>query len=101
MQKILFWNCRGVGSKDFIPKSLTLIESQDPYIIVLVEIGTEIDRGVVVLNALKFDCFEVVEGEGFIRGIWLGWKSQRVNVITIEKNHQFIHIAIHYPKEEP
>ena len=46
------------------------------------------------MAALGLDKWEIVEGDGFARGIWMGWKDQLTDIQVLQANFQFIHVKI-------
>ena len=62
--------------------------------LVLLEIRITIDRGIEIIKRLGFDNWELMLGDGYSRGIWIGWKSQKVVIEMVHENYQYMHMKI-------
>ena len=58
--------------------------------LVLLETRITSSRGGAIMKNLGVDKWNLVEGNVFFGGLWMAWKSQRVNAETISNNFQSI-----------
>ena len=71
-----------------------MIESFNQEILVLLKTNISSLNNATIFNALGFDIYELSEGDGYLGGIWIGWKSSRILVSVLKMNFQFIHTII-------
>ena len=69
MNKIIVWNCRGAGHRDFRIHARALIEGIYHEMIVLLETRVKATRGMEIMKKLDFDNHKIIPGEGFSGGI--------------------------------
>ena len=63
-------------------------------LLILMETRINSIRGGVILKALGFDKWELVEENGFVGGILMAWRSNVIDVEIILKKFQFIHVRL-------
>ncbi|CAN1234575.1 hypothetical protein LINPERPRIM_LOCUS4250 [Linum perenne] len=71
MIKVLSWNCRGAGHRDFVPALRLLIQKFVPSVLVLVEPRIGGTRALDVIMSIGFHSSLVVDVIGFSGGIWV------------------------------
>lgn len=66
-------------------------------------VETRVSRNNASILFLKLGFYEyfTIEGCGFVRGIWIGWKDMAVKVNVVEDNPQFCHLMVSFANERP
>lgn len=86
--RILIWNVRDAGRKDFKYQSNLLIQSHEQDILVLIETILNVDKALSIILSLKFPNFKFIPSECFPGGIWLIWDETiifNIHIISIYK----------------
>lgn len=86
---IVFWNCRGVASKQFALACKSLLRTKKPVFIALVEPRVSRGRADKVIKELGFKFSRRVDARGFIGRIWLCWKEDAWDVQVLKRNENF------------
>ncbi|XVF08056.1 hypothetical protein REPUB_Repub06bG0192700 [Reevesia pubescens] len=91
---VIFWNCRGAGSSDFLShaKELTRWHKLDMFIVAEPRIsGLAADK---MIRKLQFDNYSKIDAQGFSGGIWILWRSSIGTVQVLDKFGQGLSILI-------
>ncbi|PKI63698.1 hypothetical protein CRG98_015888 [Punica granatum] len=92
---ILVWNCRGSGSREFCRSMMDLIHQHGPdIIIILTETRLSGDRAQQIAGTFPFYGFACAPTRGLLGGIWMLWRTERVQVDLLESTEQEIHAII-------
>lgn len=93
--RILCWNCRGAGNKDFLREILDLIRSYNPSIVVLLEPRISGSGANDVCKRLGKTHWIRSEADGFSGGgVWLLWNEDAIRIELRNVHKSFIHVAI-------
>lgn len=92
--KILSWNCRGAGNRNFLMSLKDLISVHRPEIVAILEprISGRVADG--VCSNIGWEHWYRVEAQGFSGGIWLFWWQEKLEVKIIHEHHQFVHLRV-------
>ncbi|KAL8152326.1 hypothetical protein V2J09_010086 [Rumex salicifolius] len=88
--KIVSWNTQGAGSRDFLRSLKDLIRTHDPSILVLLETRLSGDRADKVCHAIGFDGVCRSKAIGFRGGIWILWRTSRVQLEEVDVHGQVV-----------
>ena len=72
------------------------MEGNFPDMMVLLETQIYVDRGVQIINKLGFDGQNLIARGGFLGGIWIRWKKQKMTIEIVWGNFQFVHMKIKF-----
>ena len=64
--------------KCFVNQVTIIMQGTNPKILVLFKTRIPNNWSSTILNSLSYDMHEISEGDGFFRGIWMGWKSTMI-----------------------
>ncbi|XP_021768668.1 uncharacterized protein LOC110732977 [Chenopodium quinoa] len=92
----MVWNVQGAGSRNFITVLKDLVRIHQPNVLTLVETHMGGEQAVMIASILGYgyDGHSRVDALGFSGGIWVYWKSNRVNVSPSLKHNQHITMEI-------
>ena len=94
INKIIVYNYRGAKNKNFISNVKAIIGTYCLEVLVLLETQINISQVKPIFQALSYFKWYLVDGDGFLRGIWMAWKDYKVNVKFLMSNFQYIHTYI-------
>ncbi|XP_061367963.1 uncharacterized protein LOC133310979 [Gastrolobium bilobum] len=90
----LVWNCRGAAKKTFRTSLSNFTRKHKIDLVAILEPRISGATAQKKIKQLGFNRFELEEAVGFSGGIWILWKDELVEIEFIEKNSQFIHMAV-------
>ena len=93
-KSILFWNCRGAESKEFLRHAWELIRVHKLDVLIIAEPRISGDSADKVIRKLKFDEYIKVDARYFSGGIWIMWRSTIGEVQIFDRAGQFISVLI-------
>ncbi|PKI46326.1 hypothetical protein CRG98_033302 [Punica granatum] len=88
---MLVWNCRGVGNANFRHSLRDLVNNHHPDIVILTETRLSGDQATRVANTFPFDGFFCTETTGLFGGIWIMWRTDRVQLDITGSTEQEVH----------
>lgn len=91
---IIIWNCGGALKPSFQSHVRELVRDRDPVILVLIETKIGGDRAREISSRLPFDEVFHTDTIGYAGGLWMLWKSDRVEVSTLSSTEQEIHAIV-------
>ncbi|XP_024178585.1 uncharacterized protein LOC112184553 [Rosa chinensis] len=94
MDKILFWNTRGVGGGDFRSVIVDLVKMHDVDLLIICEPRIQFSKAKRHLLSIGFTDFVVEESTGFSGGIWILWNKNKVQLQKIDSNSQSITVKV-------
>ena len=70
---------------------------------ILVLFKTRIDgnKGKSIIESVRYDAFEVVEGEGYASGIQMAWHRGKVDIIIIKRHFQYLDVSVNQKNKDP
>ncbi|XP_016191695.1 uncharacterized protein LOC107632535 [Arachis ipaensis] len=71
-----------------------------PDIAILLETKCSGDTAKRVIHNLDFSYSILEEAQGFVGGIWICWNRPDINITTIEKHSQYLHVKIQTQSEK-
>ena len=77
IMNILVWNCRGAMKPEF---RKTVMDLVDPILMVITETRLFGARANEIIEGLPFEGAVVADTIGFVGGIWMLWRSNRIQV---------------------
>ncbi|KAI5392732.1 hypothetical protein KIW84_060051 [Lathyrus oleraceus] len=91
--KVMFWNCRGAGNKDFISVCKQYIRENYPSVFMIME--TRMDPSLLskMFSFLGFEVYLFVENQGAWE-IAMGWNSDILRLTLLQKPFLFFHVNI-------
>ncbi|CAL1402700.1 unnamed protein product [Linum trigynum] len=95
--KILAWNCRGAGSRNFLPVFREYRRKFRPHIVIIVEPRISGDRALDVIRDMGYDSSHVVDAHGFSGGIWVLWNACDFVITRMNSHPQCLHVQVHDP----
>lgn len=60
----------------------------------LLETRSNGEKAKNIATKLGFSSYEIIDVAGYSSGVWFLWKPTIKQVSVIEKNHQFMHVAV-------
>lgn len=60
----------------------------------MLETHIQVDKGSSILKSLDYEEHCIMEGRGFARGLWIGWKPYHFKLEMLEKHDQFVHFRV-------
>ncbi|XP_050280312.1 uncharacterized protein LOC126721302 [Quercus robur] len=91
---IIIWNCRGVPKPTFQSHVRELVRNHDRAILVLMETKIGGERAREISSRLSFDGAAHTDTIGYAGGLWMLWKSDKVEVSTLASTEQEIHVVV-------
>ena len=91
---ILVWNCRGAMKPEFRKTVMDLVDWDAPILMVITETRLFGVRATEIIEGLPFDGCAVADTIGFAGGIWMLWRSDRVQVNVLAATEQEIHALV-------
>ena len=86
MNKLLVWNCRGVGNRDFLVHVKMVIKNNNSDLIALLEMKSSSNKARSIFKSFLFSQFFVTEARGLAGGIWVAWKEDVTHISMIQSN---------------
>ena len=80
IMNILVWNCKGAMKLEFRKTVMDLVDWHDPILMVITETRLFGARATEIIEGLPFEGAVVADTIGFARGIWMLWRSNRIQV---------------------
>ncbi|KAI8016854.1 hypothetical protein LOK49_LG04G03861 [Camellia lanceoleosa] len=77
--KLLFWNCRGAGNKNFKGNITDILRTYKPKILILMETKVPYSKMGNFFNRLGFTASTIVDPVGRVGGLWIIWDTSHVN----------------------
>ncbi|KAI8013982.1 hypothetical protein LOK49_LG05G02478 [Camellia lanceoleosa] len=93
--KLLFWNCRGAGNKNFKRNITEILRTHKPEILILMETKVLYSKMGNFFNRLGFTASIIVDPVGRVCGLWIIWDTNHVNVRASYVSSQVIHAIDH------
>ncbi|XP_028105291.1 uncharacterized protein LOC114304330 [Camellia sinensis] len=93
--KLLFWNCRGAGNKNFKRHLTEILRTHKPEILILMETKVQYSKMGNFFNRLGFTASTIVDPVDRVGGIWIIWNTSYVNVRASAVSSQVIHVTVH------
>ncbi|OMO49899.1 Endonuclease/exonuclease/phosphatase [Corchorus capsularis] len=100
LMKILLWNVRGAGSGEFFRIMKDLIRQHQPSIVGIMETRISQEKAEKVVRKIELPKCHIVEGLGFVGGIWLLWDDKKVDVQIDDSMFQAITISVKQDNNE-
>lgn len=94
MNKVLVWNCRGLGSKKTISYLCDMIKYHKIPLVAPLETRVPSSQAQDILAKTLLTKIKAVEAAGYAGGIWLLWDSTEVNVEVISHHDQILNSLI-------
>ncbi|XP_028755343.1 uncharacterized protein LOC114714742 [Neltuma alba] len=91
---LLFWNCRGTGSKVLPGLIRELKKKYKIELCALFETKSSGDKAKQISKKLGFQHCEIVDAAGFRGGIWISWSNNSWSLSVLEVNSQYIHTVV-------
>ena len=63
-----------------------MMDAHNYEILALLESRVSSNRAKVIFKTLRFNTWEIVDGDGFSSGIWLAWKNHKITIEIKRKN---------------
>ncbi|KAK9937007.1 hypothetical protein M0R45_013825 [Rubus argutus] len=102
MFKIMCWNVRGAGGKNFRNSISDLIKMNHLDVVVICEPKVSFcDKQRKFFKNLGFPDAEISKANGFSGGIWLLWDKRKIDIYFIDNNVQAITVKITGPLSHP
>ncbi|KAI9088598.1 hypothetical protein K1719_029712 [Acacia pycnantha] len=92
MVLLVFWNVRGACNSQFAQNIRVLCQLKQPDLLLLVETKCEADDHFHCLASLGFDGIAWIPSVGRSGGIVAVWKKEKIDVVVVSKERQFIHL---------
>lgn len=92
--RVFYWNCRGACHKDFLPAVREYIRTSNPDVLFIVEPRVSGRRADRICRRFRAFSSERIEAEGFAGGIWMLWRSDRIQVVILDRNPQAMHCQV-------
>ncbi|RYR35311.1 hypothetical protein Ahy_A10g050472 [Arachis hypogaea] len=96
----LIWNVRGAASETFRRIFKEMMRQHRPDIAILLKTKCSGDTAKRVIHNLGFSYSILEEAQGFVGGIWICWNRPYINITTIEKHSQYLHVKIQTQSEK-
>ena len=80
IMNILVWNCRGAMKPEFRKTVMDLVDWHDLILMVITETRLFGARANEIIEGLPFEGAVVADTIGFAGGIWMLWRSDRIQV---------------------
>lgn len=90
----LFWNYRRASRKAFFHVCNSYIQAKRPDMLVIMETRSDPSNLNRAFSHLGFTCFSFSEARGFVGGMAIGWKTEKLQVHILKCHFQFIHSQI-------
>ena len=81
---IIVWNCRGALKPSFQNHVRELVQNHDPTILVVMETRVGGERARATTENLAFDGAVHSDTIGYSGGLWVLWKSDKVEVSSLD-----------------
>lgn len=65
----------------------------------MIEIIIDLAKLCNKFSKLGFDGFDYTKVRGYVGGVTIGWKKNKIKVCTIEKHFQFLHVRVNMEDE--
>ena len=91
---IIIWNSRGALKPNFQNHVRELAQTHDPAIFVIMETKLRGDRAREITDRLPFDGAIHTDTIGYAGGLWLLWNSDLVEIESLAKTEQEIHVEV-------
>lgn len=91
---IIVWNCRGTLKPSFQKHVRELMQNHDPAILVVMETRVGGERAREITDKLPFDGAIHTDTIGYTDGLWVLWKSNKVEISSLASTEQEIHIVV-------
>lgn len=89
--RVMCWNCRGAGNRDFLCEMREMMKEFRPSIVALLEpqiSGSTVDE---VCAKLGRKSWIRSEATGFSGGVWVLWDDKAISLSLKEANRFFLH----------
>ena len=94
LMNIIVWNYRGALKPSFQKYVRELVQNHDPTILVVMETRVGGEKARAITNNLLFDGAIHTNTIGYAGGLWVLWKSNKVEVSSLASTEQEIHIIV-------
>ena len=94
LMNIIVWNYRGAVKPSFQKYVRELVQNHDPTILVVMETRVGGEKARAITNNLLFDGAIHTNTIGYVGGLWVLWKSNKVEVSSLASTEQEIHIIV-------
>ena len=91
---VLLWNCRGALNPDFKQRIFEMAINHRATILVVTETRVGGDRAAKIIEGLPFDGYITTDTIGYAGGLWILWKTEEVEVISLSSTEQEIHATV-------
>lgn len=95
MNKVLVWNCRGIGASKTLSYLVDMIKCHKPNMVALLKTRVHSNRAMDIVSKTYLTDFAAAEAAGFTGGIWLIWDRLTVTMEIISKNDQALNAIVH------
>lgn len=75
-ERVLCWNCRGAGSKEFACKLNEIIREHKPMVVILLEPRVSGEVADVICKSLGKNRWIRSEALGFLSEVWVLWNEE-------------------------
>ena len=92
--RFISWNCRGVRNSRFRRSCKDLLRQQQPDVMCFLETKTSSDiSSMRFMPSLGFDKNYQVPAAGFAGGLWVFWKSNKINLEVVFSTSQLVNCS--------
>ena len=91
---IIFWNCKRALDPSFYQLVNNIIHAYSPLIMVITETRVGGTRAKEIIDRFPFDGAAHTDTVGYVRGIWLLWFTDAVDIIILSSTEQEIHTFV-------
>lgn len=91
-ESILFWNCRGAGSREFLCEIKELMKEHHPSILILLESRISGATADGVCKKLGMRSWIRSKARGFSGGVWVLWDDAAVQLDLAYDDYFFLHL---------
>lgn len=93
-QKLLCWNCRGAGGREFAYKLKSIVREYRPTVVILVEPRISGDFADAVCRSLGKNTRVRSEATGFLGGLWALWDDEDVYLELEYHDKEFLDMLV-------
>ncbi|PKI70720.1 hypothetical protein CRG98_008953 [Punica granatum] len=90
---LLAWNCRGAGNANFRRSLKDVISNHNPDIVILTETHLSGERATRTAATFPYDGFFCTETIGHFGGIWIMWRTDRIQLDISGSTYQEVHVV--------
>ncbi|XP_061343807.1 uncharacterized protein LOC133289818 [Gastrolobium bilobum] len=94
------WNCRGAATKQFKSTFSRFRRKFGVGVAAILEPRVSGDKALNIIRSLGFNNFIIADAHGYSGGIWVVWDPVDVNITLINKQDQFIHVWVEFPRKD-